>query len=151
MLSDITMYISFSPKLYHWHALFSQTLTSLNLPGNQVGHDGAKRLAEALRDNKVNLSLSSYLPFYLYLFQQAVVTLDLADNRIGDEGTQHLMDALRNNTVNPFLSSTLSITFLPSHTDTSQTQSIQQSNEPDKREIYCWSYRTEHRKLHFII
>ena len=63
MRCDITGYISFSPELYHWHAPFSQTLTTLNLTGNQIGRDGAESLANALQDNTVNLSFSLYFPF----------------------------------------------------------------------------------------
>ncbi|CAF5161976.1 unnamed protein product, partial [Rotaria magnacalcarata] len=47
---------------------------------NDIKDQGAKFLADALRNNK------------------ALIELSMADNHIGDEGAQVLRDALRNNT-----------------------------------------------------
>jgi len=49
-----------APSSFYHHLIpvsFIQTLTTLNLDGNQIGDQGAQYLGEALRHNRVRLSL----------------------------------------------------------------------------------------------
>ena len=49
-----------TPSSFYHHLIpvsFIQTLTTLNLDGNQIGDQGAQYLSEALRHNRVRLSL----------------------------------------------------------------------------------------------
>jgi uncharacterized membrane protein len=80
-----------------------KTLTRLSLRHNQIEAVGAQHLADALRNNKVTLILSSSILYtHLQFFTQTLTTLNLCENRIGDVGAQHFADALRNNTVTSF-------------------------------------------------
>ena len=62
--------------------LFSPVLNNLDLTGNDIGDDGAKAIAEALKVNPV------------------LTTLDLHNNLIGAEGAKAIAEALK---VNPLL------------------------------------------------
>ena len=58
----------------------SNLINSLNLPGNKIGDDGAKAIAEALKENT------------------SVTNLDLSSNAISDEGAKAIAEALKENT-----------------------------------------------------
>ncbi|CAF4506383.1 unnamed protein product, partial [Rotaria sp. Silwood2] len=61
-----------------------ETITRLNIGGNDIGPNGIQNLANALAKNTT------------------LTTLDLQDNHIGDEEMQYLCDALRKTVVNFF-------------------------------------------------
>jgi hypothetical protein len=48
--------------------IFIQTLTTLKLSMNQIGAEGAQHLGEALKQNKVNILLSSTLSSLSFIF-----------------------------------------------------------------------------------
>ena len=87
----------------------TQTLNTLDLGGNQIGAEGAKDVADALRVNRVSpiFSSSTQIDF----FTQTLNTLDLGYNKIGDEGAKCLSDALRVNRVSRIFSSSTQIDF----------------------------------------
>ena len=125
--NTVTHILLSSISYTHLH-FFTQTLTTLRLPVNQIGAVGAQHLADALRNNTVTRILSSSFSYtHLHFFTQTLTTLNLNNNQIGDKGAQHLADASRNNTVTRILSSSISYTQL-FHTDTHHTQSRIQSN-----------------------
>lgn len=57
----------------------NKIITKLNLHGNEIGDQGTKAIAEALRDN------------------YAITKFDLSHNRIGAEGAKALADAFKDN------------------------------------------------------
>ena len=84
------------------------SVSSLNLPMNSIGVEGANSLSEALR---VNTSISSLLLFHNSIgddganslsealrVNTSLTSLDLSYNSIGDEGAHSLSEALRVNT-----------------------------------------------------
>jgi len=75
-----------------------KTLTTLHLSYNEIGHEGAKHIANALQCNKVIYFLLFATPSKRH-FIQTLTTLYLSYNRIGDQGVKHLANALRENTV----------------------------------------------------
>ncbi|MDA9573927.1 hypothetical protein N9R48_03285 [Rickettsiales bacterium] len=87
------------------------TLTSINLDSNQIGVEGAKAIADALKKNKTvtKLDLRANLlgakgakAIAEALKKNKTVTkLDLSSNQIGDEGAKAIAEALKKNkTVN---------------------------------------------------
>jgi hypothetical protein len=98
------------------------------LEDNRIGNYGAKHLADALRNNTVDLIFSSFVLFVFHFSTQTITSLVLRLNKITAEGAQHLAEALRNNTVNLFLSSHLFFTFSLLNTDTHLTQSFVEWN-----------------------
>jgi Ran GTPase-activating protein (RanGAP) involved in mRNA processing and transport len=76
-----------------------QTLKGLELYSNQIGDQGVKHLADALKSNQVNEHVfQTYLIKY-FLFLKTLSVLALGNNKIGDEGAKYLAEALQNNTV----------------------------------------------------
>jgi Leucine-rich repeat (LRR) protein len=74
-----------------------QTLTTLNIGGNQIDVKGFKYLLLALHDNTVS---ENFLPdVYYHHITKTLTTLDLNNNQIGDEGAEYLADILQNNSV----------------------------------------------------
>jgi Leucine Rich repeat len=69
----------------------------LNIKHNQIGDNGAKHLADALKDNTVRFPTLSQI--YFPILPQTLTTLVLADNQIGRNGAQYIADILRNNKV----------------------------------------------------
>ena len=127
--NTVSIFLSYSSSFHHIH-FFTQTLTLLDLYGNQIGDQGAQHLTDTLRNNTVTLFLSHSSSFHhIHFFTQTLTTLDLGNNQIGDEGAQHLADALRNNTVTLFPLAFLLISPYPLfHTDTHHAKSKRQSN-----------------------
>ena len=84
------------------------TLTSLDLKGNifgnQVGDEGALRLAEALTQNSTLTSLNLIFNKMggegagrlaeALVINSTLITLDLSSNQVGDEGAARLAEAL---------------------------------------------------------
>ncbi len=81
-----------------------------------MGIGGVQHLADALRNNKVNIVFS--LSYITLSFIQTLATITLWENGIGDERTEYLVDALRNNTVSFFLLFIPFIYIVTFHTDT---------------------------------
>jgi len=54
--------LSSSPSLSSIHLFCIQTLATLDISNDQFGDDGAQIIADALKDNRVMLFLSFYLP-----------------------------------------------------------------------------------------
>ena len=83
-----------------------QTLIRIDLSGNKIGYEGAKHLAEALRNNTVATILSCHIftCTHVHFFTQTLSTLALVCDRIGSEGAKCLADALKHNTVTLILS-----------------------------------------------
>jgi hypothetical protein len=70
----------------------------------EIGVNGTKCLADALRSNKASLFLHSLnFHFSHYHVKQTLKALHLVDNDINNEGTRYIADALENNTVIPLL------------------------------------------------
>ncbi len=75
--------------MYHYCSI--QTLTTLNLRGNQIDDKGAEHIAHALQSNVVReLLLSSITYSYHYRSIQTLTTLNLVANIIGNKGVQYL-------------------------------------------------------------
>ena len=54
--SAVSLFCSY---LAHLHTYFyMQSLTTLNLSSNEIEYEGIQRLADAMKDNKVNFILS---------------------------------------------------------------------------------------------
>jgi Ran GTPase-activating protein (RanGAP) involved in mRNA processing and transport len=110
-----------------------QTITQLHLSSNRIGAEGAKHLAEVLRNNQVihctSLSISCMSS---HAHMQTITQLDLSGNRIGTEGAKHLAEVLRNNQVIHCTSSSISCIrmhlFSCSYTDHYTTPSRFQRN-----------------------
>ena len=76
-----------------FYLCFIQNLTTLNLSSNEISHDGAEYLANAIKNNTVNFVFSSsYLYTSLY-FLQTITALDIGSNGIGDKGIQYVRKA----------------------------------------------------------
>jgi Ran GTPase-activating protein (RanGAP) involved in mRNA processing and transport len=89
---------------------FTSTLTTLSLDNNSIGDEGAKYLADALRENDV-ISLRHFLIILItHCFIQVLTTLDLRTNDIDTPGAQYLANALIENKVK-FLSRFLIVSF----------------------------------------
>ena len=79
---------------------FVQTLIKLNLGYNQLGAEGARHIACALRKNTVRIVL-----FFLFfnvidiLLIQTLKELFLNNNSIGNVGAEYMADTLKENTV----------------------------------------------------
>jgi Ran GTPase-activating protein (RanGAP) involved in mRNA processing and transport len=88
---------------------FIQKLTYLHLGWNLIGDEGAKHLADALRQNTVKYISSPYLCHYdLLFFIQTLTKLDIGGNQIGEKGANDLATALKDNMVGHILSIHLS-------------------------------------------
>jgi Ran GTPase-activating protein (RanGAP) involved in mRNA processing and transport len=88
----------------HFFDFHIQSITQLNLSRNNIGDEGAKHLAEVLRNNKVIHCTSSSISFiYFHFHIQTITQLNLEFNRIGDEGAKYLAEVLRNNQVSYFV------------------------------------------------
>ena len=118
------------PSLFHHIYFFTQTLTTLNLDGNEIAATGAQHLADALRQNTGDPFPLTSLPVspYPLFFTQILITLHLYCNQIGPVGAQHLADALRHNTVILFLSPSFSFHHIHFSTQTLTTVNLS-SNE----------------------
>lgn len=88
-----------------------QSLTSIDLQGNECGDLGAQYLAEALNVNTVSINLSSLTKIHL-LFQ-GLTSLNLDFNGIEALGAEHLLSALKVNRVS--VAFILSSIFILSH------------------------------------
>lgn len=64
-----------------------------------VGDNGARHLADIIRNNRVPSIVSWYFQIFSRLLKQTITTLTLNGNEIGPVGAQHLADGLRNNQV----------------------------------------------------
>jgi len=91
---------------------FIQTLTALDLEGNNFGSRGAQYLANALPYITVSLTLTLNLYCILFHFlTQTLTTLNLSLNQIWNEGVRFIADALPNNTVTLFFVSFIYVHF----------------------------------------
>jgi Ran GTPase-activating protein (RanGAP) involved in mRNA processing and transport len=97
-----------------------QTLTTLLLWCNNIGNEGARYFANALKQNQVT-TVTSHTIIQSY-FIQTLTILNLDRNEIGDQGAQHLADALKQNQV----TSSTSLSAIDSllHTDAHYTESL---------------------------
>ena len=67
-----------------------------------VGDNGARHLADIIRNNRVPSIVSSCFQIFSRFLKQTITTLTLNGNKIGPVGAQHLAHGLRNNQVSPF-------------------------------------------------
>jgi Ran GTPase-activating protein (RanGAP) involved in mRNA processing and transport len=86
----------------HFH-FQKQTLITLDFANNNISDEGAQYLADALKNNTVNMIFFPIPPSYLFFFKQTMTELALAENAIGESGARYLADLLTNNMVNIFL------------------------------------------------
>ncbi len=112
---------SYQLHIHRYHSI--QTLTILNLQGNNIATRGAQHLARALQSNTVRQALSHRLQIHCYHSMQALTTLNLRGNMIDDEGAQHLSRALQSNTVRQVFFSSITYVSLLFNSDTYHTQS----------------------------
>ena len=55
-------------NFYHIHlSLFIQTLTTLNLNGNEIGDQGAQAIGQALQTNKVTQTMILFNFYHIHL------------------------------------------------------------------------------------
>ena len=74
----MTLILSSSIEYTHRN-FFTQTLTTLNLGGTQIGALGAQHISDALRNNTVTLILASSIEYtHARFFTQTLTTLDLS-------------------------------------------------------------------------
>jgi Ran GTPase-activating protein (RanGAP) involved in mRNA processing and transport len=73
-----------------------QTLTTLNLAGNQIRKLGAEYLSNALQINKVRMRICFRVIYFLI---QTLTNLDLSQNAIRSAGARVVSQAIRNNKV----------------------------------------------------
>jgi len=72
----------------------------LNLENNQIGNEGARYLADALKINNVRIVFHLILLIIIsFIFIQTLTELNISCNHIDDEGAKHLADALITNNV----------------------------------------------------
>lgn len=113
------------------HACAVNSPFCIRLSSNHIEHEGAKRLADALRNN------------------QGISTLDLGGNRIGETGVEHLAAALLNNSVS------LSLLCAPLSTasdiDTDNTRSVEQSASSGGRQVSHRCYPIHDRRFHSFL
>lgn len=77
-----------------------QRLNELYLGSNEIQDEGAKYLADAVKNNTVVLIFLSFILYsHFKFFIQTLTIVDLNYNRIGPEGARYLADELKNNTV----------------------------------------------------
>ena len=76
-----------------------QTLTDLDLSFNEIGDEGGKLLAAALRDNRVEWWFSHLFSHHYFFTIQTLNALTLNDSQISDDVAPHFVDLIKNNTV----------------------------------------------------
>jgi Ran GTPase-activating protein (RanGAP) involved in mRNA processing and transport len=78
----------------------TQALIMLDLYLNEIGAEGARHLADALKINTVRSFFYPFITSASFSFKiQALTTLNLVDNNIGNQGAQYLANALEINRV----------------------------------------------------
>ena len=129
-----------------------QALTTLNLPWNQIGAEGAQYLAEALRNNSVRDHQSFFFFFFLYsiisLFSisyrhslHSTFTTIKSEIKVHNIWLKHY-ETIQWEIITPSHSSS---SFIPSvhmlsfHTDTHYTRPWRESNRRSRCKISGWS------------
>jgi len=91
--------LSFFISISHFFYL-SQTLTTLDLGGNQIRAEGAQAIAQALEKNQVREIFSFFISIsYSFYLSQTLTILNLRLNKIRAEGAQAIAQALERNQV----------------------------------------------------
>lgn len=81
-------------------ALIEKQCTQLKFNQNYITDIGLHYLANALRNNKVKISIHHKVTYKLhFLSKQAITELDLSENKITEQGARSLADSLANNQV----------------------------------------------------
>jgi len=129
---------------------FIQTLTTLDLNGNQIGAQGAQYLGEALRHNTVRSSLLrvftiiSFLSLSYRHSLHSVCGTIKSEIKVPNTWVKHCDTIQWDHHCFMFLPSSHSYLF---HTDTHYTQSVGKSNRRSRCTIFGWSIATQHSEI----
>jgi len=142
-----------TPSSFYHHLIpvsFIQTLTTLNIYGNQIGDQGAQYLGEALRHNTVRSSLLhlftiiSFLSLSYRHSLHSTLTTIKSELKVHNTWVKHCDTIQWDHHSFMFLPSSHPCLF---HTDTHYTRPALQSNRSSRCAIFGWSIATQYSEI----